>query len=180
MTSIKLSNDNYFDIEQIIRKIAKEHNIKNISKVNINLFKDNGFMKFAIVDPWEDIPEDFGEKGGEYSIGDGPYIYNITYDIVTPESAEIGDYEDSGFEIQDAEADDMDDLIHQLEDYGFAEDNRPGSLDELTFSTVDAVHDRAYFEDGESKYYTVFIKREDGKDFEPDEAGKIRSRLGIR
>lgn len=60
MKSVKLSHDNYFDIEQIIRKVAKENNIKDISKINIRLSKEEGFVKFAIIDDWADYPEDFG------------------------------------------------------------------------------------------------------------------------
>lgn len=189
MKSVKLSHDNYFDIEQIIRRVAEENNIKDISKINIKLSKEEGFVKFAIVDDWAEYDEEGDEILHTQGVEEdeevvltpkhGPYEFRITYQTVTPESAEIGDYEDQGWELQDGYAEDIDDLIHQLEDYGFYEDVGH-SLDELRFNTVDPVHDRAYFEDGESKYYTVFITRDDGGDFEQTETSEIKSRLGIR
>jgi hypothetical protein len=189
--TIKLSHNNYFDIEQIIRKVAEENKIENIESLQIQLSKDNGVVKFAIIDDWEDIPEDFGENldedSGEDSEEDseeessyGPYRFNIYYNIVTPESAEIGDFEESGNEVLDGYAEDMDDLINQLEDYGFAQDNNSTATDRLSFDTVDPVQDRAHFEEGEDKYYTVFIEREDDEDFEQKEVDTIKQRLGVR
>ena len=58
MKSVKLSHDNYFDIERVIRKVAEKNNIKDISKINIHLSKDECVVKFAIIDDWAEYPED--------------------------------------------------------------------------------------------------------------------------
>ena len=189
MKTVKLTPNEYFSVEQIIKKIAKDNGLDSVSKVTVSLNKESGIVKFAIIDDWADydeegkeilhtqgIEEDSEEDGSKY----GPYEFRITYQTVTPESAEVGEYEDQGWELQDGQADDMDDLIHQLDNYGFYQDNSPGILDELSFSTVSPTHDRAYFEEGEETYYTVFIKREDGQDFEQKEADEIKQRLGVR
>lgn len=47
MKSIKLSHNNYFDIEQIIRKIAEENDIKDIKNVQVKLSKEEGLVKFS-------------------------------------------------------------------------------------------------------------------------------------
>ena len=135
MKFTKLNHDYYFDIERIVRKIAEENNIKDVSKINIRLSKEAGFVKFAIIDDWAEYPEDTNDWEGADTYKHGPYVYNIVYNTVTPESAEIGDYADSGFEVQGATADDMDDLISQLDDYGFYQDNNSDLLSELSFST---------------------------------------------
>lgn len=54
MKSIKLNSDNYFDIEQIIKKIAKENKLDSISKVTINLNRTAAVVKFAVIDDWDD------------------------------------------------------------------------------------------------------------------------------
>lgn len=195
MKTIKLNYDDYFDIEQIVKKIASENKIENVSEVNIKLFKEklyDSLIKFAIIDPWADYDaegneirytqeteEEFEAESEENGSKHGPYEFRITYQTVTEESAEIGDYADQGWELQDGHADDMDDLIYELDRYGFYEDTGHG-LNELRFNTVDPVRDRAYYEEGESKYYTVFINREDGQDFEQKEADEIKQKLGIR
>lgn len=64
MKSVKLSHNNYFDIERVIRKIAEENDIKNISKINIKLSKEVGYVKFAIIDDWAEYPEDTADWEG--------------------------------------------------------------------------------------------------------------------
>ena len=61
MSTIKLSHDNYFDIEQIIKKIAEENNIKDVKSIKIRLSKDSGIIKFAVIDDWADFDEE-GEE----------------------------------------------------------------------------------------------------------------------
>jgi hypothetical protein len=82
MKSVKLSYDNYFDIEQIIKKIAEENNINNISKININLTKDAGYVKFAVIDDWESDKEDPAEKDATLL---KEMMYDFQIDAVTAE-----------------------------------------------------------------------------------------------
>lgn len=45
--------------------------------------------------------------------------YSITYQVISPESVEIGEFEDQGFEIQDAFLDDFRDLVNLIKNKGF-------------------------------------------------------------
>ena len=52
---IKLSDDNYFDLEQVLRKIASDNNITDIKSVSISMNNQSGVIKFA-------YPEKISEK----------------------------------------------------------------------------------------------------------------------
>ena len=187
--TLKLEKESHEKLEEIIKKIASENKIENVKSVQIKLSKENGIVRFAVIDDWADYDEkgeeirytqeteeDSKEGESEY----GPYKFRITYQIVTPESAEEGDFEDQGWHDQDGYAEDMNDLINQLDQVGFAQDNRPDILDELSFDTVDPEANSDYYGAGEEKYYTVFIEREDGENFEQKEADEIKQRLNVR
>ena len=183
--TVTLEKESHEKIEEIIKKIASENKIENVSGVQIKLSKENGIVKFAIIDDCADYDEEgkeirYTQDTEEEDEDEFQYEFRITYQIVTPESAEAGEYEEQGWELPSGRADDIDDLINQLENYGFSNDDRPDSSDELTFSTATPVEDRTHFEDEGDTYYTVFIEREDGKDFEQQEADTIKQRLGVQ
>jgi len=68
-----LTNDDFFDIEQIIKKIAKDNNIGDVENVTINLTANEGMARFKIAkkdddddkDDKKDKEKDKEEKGEE-------------------------------------------------------------------------------------------------------------------
>ena len=48
-------------------------------------------------------------------------VYNVTYDITTPESAEQGEFEESGFEHEGYHAENVADVLYLIEQYGFSD-----------------------------------------------------------
>jgi len=71
--------------------------------------------------------------------------YSITYEVITPESAENGDFEETGFYIEDGE-DDLRDVINLAESLGICEDS--GSW----FSSVDPEID---YQSGAETFYSL-------------------------
>jgi len=60
--------------------------------------------------------------------------YSITYSTITPESCEIGDFEDTGFEIEPT-TDDLDSIISTAQDLGIFQD--VGNWFESEYQTED-------------------------------------------
>ena len=90
---------------------------------------------------------------------DKVYLMNKTYDIVTPESAEAGDFADQGFVYEDEEFDSLEELAREILSEGSVEpSDYPIVSNSTWYSTVDSVQDRDYFEEGESKTYAFHPK----------------------
>jgi len=49
--TISLEKENYTKLEAIIKKIASENKIENVKEVLVSLSKDNGIIKFGILNP---------------------------------------------------------------------------------------------------------------------------------
>lgn len=82
----------------------------------------------------------------------------ISYEIVTEESAEYGDAAERGWEDEDGiEFDSIGELIEYLDDNGPME---PSSsfFHENVWYTGPVIHDRNYFEKGEHKTLSYFVK----------------------
>jgi len=62
--SFELEPDDFFDIEQRVKKIAKENNIENVEEVTFNLTANEGIVRFKISGK---------EKGPGIPDGTGPY-----------------------------------------------------------------------------------------------------------
>lgn len=110
--------------------------------------------------------------------GDGPphhYMVSKTYEVVTDESAEQGDFADHGFEFESKKYDSLRDLI---------EDNRNESWIEWSSSHVrgdewlisEADQDQ---HTGEYRSYGLHIKRSDGKPLSRREVDAISQGLGV-
>ena len=89
------------------------------------------------------------------------YKYSITYQIITPESAEDGDYFEQGYEVEDAEADTLRELIGIIEERGLYDISQsPVNLDDiesfrhLYYSSVDGEVD---YGSGETTFYSLHI-----------------------
>lgn len=90
------------------------------------------------------------------------FTVSVTYEVVTEESAENGDAEERGYEI---EREDMDyeDFCRLLKDRNYSQPSSSHITDRMWFSTPDAEQGRAFFEKGESKYYAVHLHSVDGQ-----------------
>jgi len=95
------------------------------------------------------------------------YKLDITYEIVTPESAELGDNAESGFEDENMKFDSLSELIDYMLNEGAAEPSNSNYFHANTwYNTVDPIQDRAYFEKGESKFlgfHPKGVTEEEGK-----------------
>ena len=70
--TIKLEKESYEKLEEVVKKIASENKIENVSGVQIKLSKENGVVKFAIGDDlineenaykeWDDETEEYVNK----------------------------------------------------------------------------------------------------------------------
>lgn len=90
------------------------------------------------------------------------YNISVTYEIVTEESAEHGDAAERGFDLEREEMD-LDELERLIKDRGFSEPSSSRLDDRMWFSTSTPLQDRAYFEDGESKFYSLHINSVNGE-----------------
>ena len=98
----------------------------------------------------------------------GPFV-RVYWQVVTPESAECGDYESGGFD-QDISCTpdqwDKEDGLGPVKlaakailEFGFVEPSgSPKWYPGLWYSTTEPEHDRAYFEQGEEKTYSFHLK----------------------
>lgn len=75
-------------------------------------------------------------------------IYSITFETITPESAEHGDYHDAGFMVEEEEAD-LRTVIENAQSYGICEDSGDW------FSSVDPSHN---YYTGEEIFYSLHLK----------------------
>lgn len=80
-----------------------------------------------------------------------PLEYSVTYTTVTPESAEYGDFEDSGFEIESITFDYFVELVEYLESNGFR--NWSDSRDTGWLSTDYEVEDYGTMEEKQSSIH---------------------------
>lgn len=98
----------------------------------------------------------------------------VYYQTTTPESAEIGDYEDQGLEYEKEIIPDYWDIeeakekglnpevysvLEELKDFGALEtSSTPFNINHDWFTTVDPVEDRNYFENSVNKTYSIFVE----------------------
>jgi len=101
---------------------------------------------------------------------------DVTYQIVTEESARAGDYAETGFEHKDMEFDSLYEMIDYMLKEGAAEPSSSQFHEGVWYSTVDPIHDRAFFERGEEKTLSFHPKGESPEEgkiiFDSIKAGK--------
>lgn len=110
----------------------------------------------------------------------GKYYMSRTYNIVTEESAEEGDYAETGWDLEDVEYDSLDGLLDDAEyDHSWVSwsSSHPGPHDwVISQEEVD-------FSSGDSTTYNLFIEKTPGPSRGPgltiDEIKYISNRLGI-
>jgi hypothetical protein len=79
-----------------------------------------------------------------------------TFETVTPESAEIGDFEECGFIFEDVEMS-FSDLISELQSEGYCHLSNSGDITDTTWITTEAIQDRDYFEKGHETSYSLHL-----------------------
>jgi hypothetical protein len=101
---------------------------------------------------------------------------DVTYQIVTEESAEQGDVAESGYEDENVEFDSVYEMIDYMIKEGASEPSSSSFHDGIWYSMSDPIYDRAYFEEGQSKslsFHPKEITAEEGKIvFDSIKAGK--------
>ncbi len=108
------------------------------------------------------------------------YAYKMTYGIVTPESAEEGDYDDQGWEVEGSEP------FESLESVLSTSDIQYKNWLEWSSSDPDPSRDWLTSEeeqdmyDGSSKTYDLWIYRVDGLPLSEEEFNYINKNLGVR
>jgi len=108
------------------------------------------------------------------------YRYKMAYDIVTPESAEEGDFDENGWEVEDS--DKFNSLGELLDEVG----GKMSGGEWSSYPTVDPAHDWITSSDGEADYetgarksYSLWIERVDGKLINAAELEFINKELHI-
>lgn len=118
----------------------------------------------------------FSYAAGGTIEGNKKFLYSITYQLVTPESAEHGDYEKQGYEVEKQEAELQDILRDAVNNYGIY--STTGTISAgISFESLTPDHDRDYFEKGHEKYYTLHITHLDGSDLNYDESSFVANKL---
>jgi hypothetical protein len=121
--------------------------------------KEKGFNGFISAEKEGD--EDFPVNGGEFWLQtpdmfmktDIPtFTYSITYQIVSPESAENGDFEETGFKVKD-ENGTLAEIAEICEKEGISEIEGAAWL-----YSIDPEHNIDFFEKGHEKTYSLHIK----------------------
>ena len=90
------------------------------------------------------------------------YNISVTYEIITDESAEQGDVAERGYESENEDVD-VDELERVVQNYGFSQPSSSCLEDRMWFSSVSPREDRAYFENGERKFFSLHLHSVNGE-----------------
>lgn len=90
------------------------------------------------------------------------YVASITFELFSEESLEQGEAEERGYEVE-KETFDRDELERLIREYGFAEPSSSTLSHPMWFSTTTPRQDRAHFEQGESRYFSLHLHEVNGE-----------------
>ena len=90
------------------------------------------------------------------------YNVSVTYSVVTDESAEHGDAAERGYE-REREDFDVDELQRLVRDFGISEPSSTRLDERMWFSSTSPREDRAYFEQGESRFFSLHLHSVNGE-----------------
>ena len=90
------------------------------------------------------------------------YNVSVTYSVVTDESAEHGDAAERGYE-HEREDFDVDELQRLVRDFGISEPSSTRLDEWMWFSSTSPREDRAYFEQGESRFFSLHLHSVNGE-----------------
>jgi hypothetical protein len=160
----------------------KEHIRKIITEEHPELFNKDAYVpmntkdiSFLLEDAWEDAIAN-GDKGTQSWEG---YEAAVTFDTVTPESAEFGDVNDSGFEYEWGEllAMSLEELLKsEVPDHYWVSWSDTPPTDE---SWIISEEDNDMY-DGSNKSYNLHIRRADGNPLLEEEIWYITKVLDLR
>ena len=102
----------------------------------------------------------------------------VTYEVITPESAENGDFEETGWEDEHVSMEpdewDVEEGITAVDKaVEYIQDRGPVQNSGNWYSTVDASGTRDYYEKGKEVYYSFHLNN-----FSAEEEAEIADRLG--
>lgn len=89
--------------------------------------------------------------------GTDTFLYSVTFHETTPESLEDGDFSDSGFEVEEQEAE----LVDILND-GYSKYYTHSPSASAWWESTEPVTDRNHYENGVNRYYNLHVKHTDG------------------
>ncbi len=90
------------------------------------------------------------------------YNVSVTYSVVTDESEEHGDAAERGYE-HEREDFDVDELQRLVRDFGISEPSSTRLDERMWFSSTSPREDRAYFEQGESRFFSLHLHSVNGE-----------------
>ena len=90
------------------------------------------------------------------------YNVSVTYSVVTDESAEHGDAAERGYE-HEREDFDENEVQRLVREYGFSEPSSTRLDERMWFSSTSPREDRAYFEQGESRFFSLHLHSVNGE-----------------
>ena len=91
------------------------------------------------------------------------YTLSITFEVVTDESVEAGEVAYRGYE-REREDVDFDELKRLVRDFGFSEPSCSHLQERMWFSTTTPKEDRAYFEEGERRFFSLHLNAVNGEE----------------
>ena len=91
------------------------------------------------------------------------YTVSITFEVVTDESADAGEIAYRGYE-REREDVDFDELKRLVQDFGFSEPSSSHLQERMWFSTTTPKEDRAYFEEGERRFFSLHLHSVNGEE----------------
>ncbi len=108
--------------------------------------------------------------------GNKKFVYGITYQTVTPESAEQNDYEDTGWESEKQE-EDLSEILKIANSYGIYEPSGSPIRGGEWWSSTSPTYNRNYFEKAEEVYYDLIVENLDGSELSKEETEFITEKL---
>lgn len=158
------------------KKAAKKKSVKKKSLGGFLFGALGGFIAGQLIDLDIKKKKVRFDLGGSVE-GNKKYKYGITYQLVTPESAENGDFEDTGWEREYAVEELQDILQDAVNRYGIYEPSGSPVHGGVWWSSVSPDTDRDYFEKGHEKYYSLHITNVDGSELTDEEALFVTAKL---
>jgi len=154
------------DLEK--QRAALEH-ARRQAQNDMQAAKDQHFYtRLGLTEPETDTPED-------------RFVISIHCDRWTHDNLEAGETNDHEIEFDHASVD-TDELVRHGREYGFSEPscNDPQMSPEVWFRSTFPREDRAYFEQGVQKYYSLHIHEVNGKPPSPEDYQRVADLIGTR
>lgn len=104
--------------------------------------------------------------------GNNPMKYTVTYTITTPESAEQGDFDSHGYEVEPEIA-----PLYEIVELAKHTYGANQQVNQDSWESSDPVNDRAFFEKGEHKLYQLHITHQDGTSLTDQESEFINAAI---